>query len=170
MLLAITGGVLSLAGCSQGPKFKPACPALSLVKGAADLTRFRPGGGRDITDMIIDARITAVPAQCAPGDPGTIKATMAVQAEVLRGPAATTRAGDVIYFVAVTEGERILDEQNDRLHVVFPPNIDRVNVRGDDLVLTLPVTKQKSAAAYQIYVGFRLTPEELEYNRTRTSR
>lgn len=161
---------LALVGCSQGPKFKPACPALSLIKGAADVTRFVPGGGRDITDTVIDASIKAVPAKCEPGGPGVVKATLSVSADVLRGPAAKTRAGDVIYFVAVTEGERVLDEQDYGLHVTFPPNIDRVTVTGGDIVLNLPVSREKSAAAYQIYVGFRLTPEELEFNRTHAGR
>ena len=38
---------------------------------------------------------------------------------------------------------------------------------GDPIDLVLPVTPKKSAAAYQIYVGFRLTPEQLAYNRHR---
>jgi hypothetical protein len=31
--------------------------------------------------------------------------------------------------------------------------------------MEFPVTPEKSAAAYTIYVGIRLTPEQLQYNR-----
>jgi hypothetical protein len=33
--------------------------------------------------------------------------------------------------------------------------------------MLFPVTREKSAAAYQIWVGFQLTPEELDANRVR---
>ena len=33
--------------------------------------------------------------------------------------------------------------------------------------LTLPVTKARPAAAFDIYVGFQLTDEQLAFNRTR---
>ena len=48
--------------------------------------------------------------------------------------------------------------------------MDRVTVSGQDVTMNFPVTPQKSAAAYKIYVGFRLTPEELAFNRRRGTR
>jgi hypothetical protein len=35
--------------------------------------------------------------------------------------------------------------------------------------LSFPITRQKSAATYTIYVSFRLTPEQLAYNRAHTA-
>jgi hypothetical protein len=120
--------------------------------------------------MVLDARITAVPAKCQAGDPGTVKAVLAVSADLTRGPAAKTRAGGVAYFVAVMDGDRVVDEQDYGLDVRFPPNIDRVTATGKEITLIFPVTREKSAAAYNIYVGFRLSPEELAYNRQRGPR
>lgn len=161
----------SLGGCGDSTeKFPPACPSLAVLRDAADLTRYARAD-RDLSDLTLDARITAVPAKCERGEPGKVKATLTVAVEVTRGPAATTgRRAEVPYFVAVTEGSRVLDKQDYALGVTFPPNVDRVSVTGNDVILQLPVSKTKSAAAYSIYVGFRLTPEELALNRQRGPR
>ncbi len=161
---------VSVAACSNSTeKFPPACPSLAVLRDAADLTRYA-AADRDLSDLALDARITAVPAKCERGEPGKVKATLSVAVEVTRGPAATGRRADVPYFVGVTEGTRVLDEQDYTIGVTFPPNVDRIRATGSDVVLKLPVSREKSAAAYSIYVGFRLSPEELALNRQRGPR
>ncbi len=159
-----------LAGCEDDtPKFPPACPSLGLLRDAADLTRYA-GSGRDLSDLLVDARITAVPARCERGPRGIVKATLQVTLDVTRGPAAHGQPLVIPYFVAVTEGDRVLDEQDYASPAALPPNVDRTQFTSDDIVLNLPVTPSKSAAAYQIYVGFRLSPDELAINRERGPR
>ena len=158
-----------LAGCDSLPKFPPACPSLALLRDAADITRFAPGGS-DVRALVLDARIVAAPANCAYDSPTRVRATLRVAFAVERGPAATGRAIDLPYFVAVTDAGRIRDEADYRLIGAFPPNTDRTALTGQEVTLLFPVTKEKSAAAYQIYVGFRLTPEELAVNRGRGPR
>lgn len=160
LLLAGTAG-----GCGPSDdKFPPACPALSLLRDGGDLTRFS-AGGHDVTDMVLHARIVGVPAKCETVDAHQVMATLSVQAEASRGPAAKDRTMQAGYFIALLEGDKVLKEQDFALTATFPPNVDRINVKGDDLQLMLPVSKKQSAAAYHIYVGFRLTPAELAYNR-----
>lgn len=166
-LLAALGS--GLAACSSGDQFAPPCPELSLLRDAADISRFK-AGGRDLTDMIMDARITAVPAVCSRGEKSTTKAQLNVAMRVARGPAARGQTLEIPYFIAVTRDGDVLDEQDFRVAAVFPPNTDSVALSGQDVTLNLPVTPQLSAAAYKIYVGFRLTPEELAINRQRSVR
>ena len=64
-----------------------------------------------------------------------------------------------------TEAEKILDQQDYPMFVSFPPNVDRVGIESQEITLNFPVSAKKQANAYQIYVGFRLSPEELAYNR-----
>jgi hypothetical protein len=157
----------ALAACSETPedaKFAPACPALSLLKDADNVTRFS-GSGHDVTQMLMAARITAVPAKCMREDATHVRAVLSVAADVMRGPAAGRDAFNVRYFVAVTEGDRVLQEQDFAMPARFRPNVDQIKTSGEEIELLLPVTKTKSAAAYHIYIGFRLTPEELAYNR-----
>lgn len=162
----------ALAGCgdSSQARFAPACPQAGIVRDAADLSRYN-GGGRDLTDLVLDGRITGVRGACSPGDAkDTTKTTMNVGMELTRGPAARTRAMEVSYFVAVVEGERILDKRVFTLRPEFPPNTDRIRLTGDDIELNLPTTAAKSAAAYRVLVGFQLQPSELAQNRQRGPR
>ena len=173
--IALAAGLLALSGCgglqtAAGPQFAPPCPQPVLIRPAEDLTTYN-GAGRDLTDMVLDGRITGLNGSCRLADkPGRLDVTVQVGMELARGPAARGRALDVPYFVAVTEREQILGKHTLQEHVVFPPNVDRVQVTTRPVGLQLPVSPQKSGAAYTVAVGFQLTPGELQQNRARGPR
>ena len=166
-------GLLTLlAACGPGRnEFPPACPSATLVRPTADLIRYRAGStGRDLTDVMLQGRIAGVNGACRRGDRNnTLAVTSRFSAEFSRGPAMQGRDADVLVFVAVTEGERILDKQIYQIRVSFPPNLDRITVTSGDVDMLLPVSQEKSGAAYTIIAGFQLTPEELEANRMRAA-
>lgn len=161
---------LLLAGCGAGgDNFAPPCPGAAIVRDAADITRYR-GAGRDLTDAVLDGRITGLGGSCKADGEGFVSTTVSVGMELTRGPAAPGRQAEVSYFVAVLDGERILDKQVFNLRAEFPPNNDRLRLTGDSVELRLPVRPGKGADAYRIQVGFQLTPLELDVNRRRGSR
>lgn len=157
--------LLALAGCADKDAFAPACPQLAFLSDGADLARFA-GRGRDITDLVLEGHLTAVPATCKPADErGKVAASVQVQMSLARGPAMQGRSVSVPYFIAVTENGRVLDRAEYAVKAEFPPNSDRISVGSPPVELTFPVTREKSAAAYRIWVSFQLTPEELARNR-----
>jgi hypothetical protein len=162
-----------LASCS-GPganTFAPACPRAAILGDAADVTRYRQGGGRDLTDLILAGRIVDVSGKCEPGDTSRQLATsLKVSFELTRGPAMPQRQVNVMIFVAVSEGDNILDKKLFPVHAEFPPNIDTVRLTTDAIPLVLPISKDKSGAAYALTAGFQLTPDELALNRLRSGR
>jgi len=159
-----------LAGCADTKdKFAPACPGAAIVRDAADLVRYR-GAGRDLTDLVLSGRITTIGGACKQDGSATVVTTVQVGIELQRGPAAPSRQAQLAYFVAVLDGDRILDKQVFNLRAVFPANADRLRLSGDDVELRLPVRPDKSASTYRIQVGFQLTPVELQVNRQRTGR
>lgn len=164
LLLSAMLGAATVAGCESAEQFPPICPSLALLKDAADLQRFA-GSGRDISEMVVQARLTAVPATCTRADPTHVRTRLQVAMDVTRGPAAQGGTLEVPYFVGVTEAGRVLDEQDYSMAASFPPNIDQIQATGDSIDLLLPITREKTAAAYQIFVGFRLSPGELAGNR-----
>ena len=167
---ALGAGLLLLSGCGGGEgDFAPPCPRPSIPRDFNDLHRFR-GAGRDITDSVLEGRITGLSGSCKRTGDNTVTATISVSLELTRGPAAPGREADVGYFVAVTQGERILDKQVFRLRAEFPANTDRLRLTGDEVELKLPVTPDRTAATYQVLVGFDLSPAELELNRQRMGR
>lgn len=138
---------------------------------AADLTRYRDGGGRDLTDLVLSARILGVSGQCQLGDkPSQLATKMQVTFQVTRGPAMTERQADLSIFVAVSEGSDILDKKQFPVRVAFPPNIDTVRLTTDAIPMVMPISKDKSGAAYALISGFQLTPDELALNCSRASR
>lgn len=181
--LAVAGPLLAFAsltltGCDSDPdRFAPPCPQPSIPRDLGDLHRFRgigqAGGqtaGRDITDSILDGRITGLEGTCVRDTRAVTVATISVGLELTRGPASNTRAADVAYFVAVSDGDAILDKRVYTLHAEFPPNTEHLRLAGDEVELRLPTTEKKTAAAYRVSVGFQLTPAELAANRARPTR
>lgn len=164
LLLAATAA--ALGACARPDAFAPGCPQLTLLSDAADLTRFT-GNGRDVTDQVLDAHIVAVPASCRWADDThkQVEAKLQISMTVSRGPAMPGRTVDVPYFAAVSENDVIYDKQVYGGRVDFPANTDRLNLTTSEISLLLPVSHEKSAAAYRITVGFQLTPEELARNR-----
>jgi hypothetical protein len=163
--------LLALASCGgQDPdRFPPPCPQPSIPRDLGDLHIFR-GAGRDITDNVLDGRITGISGACTRDTTATTVVTLSVGLILTRGPANPSRVADVAYFVAVSDGDTILDKRIYTLRAEFPPNTERLRLEGDEIQLRLPVTAQKTAAAYRVSVGFQLTPAELQINRSRGSK
>ena len=155
----------ALAGCGPSEqKFAPLCPQLKLLADGGDLTRMR-GQGTDLTDLEIQARIAAVNASCSEGKGGSVNATLQVVIDATRGPASTVRSFDLPYLVTVTANGQPIDQKLFVAPVVFPVNVDRNSVAGEELALNFPISAERPVQAYTIYVSFRLTAAELAYNR-----
>ena len=127
------------------------------------------GARSDLTDLVLHARIVGIQGSCREGDQkNRLAVTVSVGIELNRGPAMQGREAEVPVFVAVTEGETILDKRAVRMPVVFPSNVDRVTLSPGEVNLLLPVSSTKSGAAYTILAGFQLTPDQMAQTRRRT--
>jgi hypothetical protein len=166
---------LLLAGCGyeDTSRFAPECPRVAVLADAADVTEFRPSaaGGHDLTDMVLDGRITGLSGKCARASETLLSTHVVLSMSFSRGPGAVAREVDVPYFLGVFEGDSdILDKKIFPVHVVFPPNVDRVVLDTQDVELTLPISHVKSGAVYTVRAGFQLSPEQLAFNRRRGPR
>ena len=146
-------------------------PSSACYSDGADLTRFA-GTGRDLTDLVVEAHLVAVPATCHYADDlhNQVEAKVKVTMTVSRGPAMPGRTVEVPYFIAVAENDTIYDKQVFTGRVDFPANTDRLTLTTSEISLLFPVSHDKSAAAYKIWVSYQLTPDELAANRTRAGR
>jgi len=153
---------LILASCGPGRgQFAPVCPVPALVKPLAELSRYR-GASTDIRELVVRARIADISGNCEPGDTAsTVVTTAQVVVDVARGPAMQGDAISLPVFVAVTDSGAVYDKTLFWLPVQFPPNVDTARATGKEVRMEIPVTPQKSAAAYGIIAGFQLTPEEI---------
>ena len=163
--LLAAGALLALAGCDAAGEneFPPPCPQVGVLPGGGDLTLWR-GEGRDLTDLVLRARITGLHGDCRMRNKTTERTTLTVRMQLGRGPAATTRIADFTYFVAVADGRQILDKQAYSVRVDFPSNTDRMDYQTDPVKLLLPVTASRSGAAYEVWASFQLSPDEMRAN------
>jgi hypothetical protein len=160
--------LLPLFGCGPGRnEFAPVCPNVRLIPALADITRYASSGpSHDVTDMVVQGRVVGVSGSCSAGDDlSVLPAKVQISISVLRGPAMRGREADLPVFLAVTEGETVRDKQVFPVHVVFPPNVDRLTMSSPEIAMGLPVTPSVTGASYGIIAGFQLTPDELSNNR-----
>lgn len=166
--IVAVGLMCALAGCVPADnQFAPACPQAALLPGAGDVVRYRPdAAGQDLSDLAFRGRMVQVHGKCEAGpNPRTLDATVTVTMQLNRGPALASRNAAVTYFVAVARGDQILDKHVYTNQVVFPRNLDQVWLESDPVFMRLPVTPTVSGAAYTVWVGFQLTPQEMAANR-----
>jgi hypothetical protein len=171
--LAALAALLALPACGPARnQFAPPCPNPIFLQPTADITRFRPGSsGRDLTDLVVRARMVSLKGSCKEGSSAReLDTSLSVTIEMTRGPAMQGRQAELPVFVAVTEGEDVVTKEVYPLRFEFPPNMDRAMVATPTLQITLPVSPQKSGAAYGIIAGFQLAPDELAYNRSQNGR
>lgn len=165
MTLAATVLLGGLAACSafEAPAPPPPCPQVAAVDDASRLTRFA-GEGRDLTDVAFEAEIGPMIGSCTYDD-DVIDVELQVQMIASRGPADEGRRADFKYFVAVARLDRtVIARAEFDSYIEFPGNQTRAGI-VEELAQHIPITPGERGDSYVIYVGFSLTPEELEFNR-----
>lgn len=162
--------VFAVTACTvfQAEEPPPACPRISILGDAATLTRFRPGPGRDLTDVLYEGVVTGVNGSCAYADDGKRALSMKVSLviEAARGPAMRDGRAAFPYFVGITDLSRnVLNKQRFSVTVVFPGNRTRLVVTDNPVALEIPVKAGRGGQDFEVFVGFQLSRPELEYNR-----
>lgn len=161
---------IALSGCDTltqlASKTKPPpCPPIYILSDTAKITKFRPGSGRDLTDVELEAEVVAYKGNCSYDDKG---ATVEVQVsfDVTRGPASTSRNTELTYFVAIPKFYPAPEAKAEfTFPISFPEGVDQARVNDEDVILHIPVKDREVINNYEIYLGFQATPEELERNR-----
>ena len=165
--LAVGAGLLALAGCGSSDKTETTvmCPELRVPDEAAELTRFRPGGAADLTDVAFQVRISGTGLNCIKGTGRDTIVDVAVGFEGARGPAATQPAYPVTYFVGVVGPDgAILNRESFSIELQLPDR-QSLDARVDEIRVTIPVAEGRVAADYTLFAGIQMTPDELTYNR-----
>ena len=168
-------GALALAGCGGGfsTDSPPApCPRISILADGADLTRFRPGGGQDLSAMTADARLVGFNARCDyTRRREGVTVTLSAIFDVERGPAAAGSVVNLPFFLAVTDAEdtQVIDRQEYVARVTFDGNVNRTRVESATIRLNFPAD-ERLVENHNVRLSFQLTPEELALNRRRGPR
>jgi hypothetical protein len=158
---------LSLAGCGSSERLPP-CPKVFMSSDISTLTRFRPGGGRDLTDVEFQTELLGYEGSCK-YEKNKVTINLAVGFGVSRGPAAG-REAQFEYFVAIPKLYPSKAAKVD-FDVAYPYPAGQA--RGefkDEVEIDMPFTDRSTVLSNEIYIGLQLTAEELEYNRKQRER
>jgi hypothetical protein len=144
----------------------PACPRAFLPNDTARLVQFN-GQGKDLTDVILEAEFAGYLGDC--GYDLEEKVLNVVISPVINaelGPAAQGRNAKLQYFVALKDpsGEFIQKNLFD-VDMVFPSNLNLARYRDEQVTLNVPLDDVWAGPDYEIYLGFQLSADQLDYNR-----
>jgi hypothetical protein len=170
--------VLILAGCESAPDLNPwankhplpACPRIQLLKDTDTITAYRAGPGRDITDIRFEADLKGFAGECEyvgkDGVYSAVNVTLKVAFDITRGPAEKGRTIDVAYFVAVPEFyPKPAGRQDFTARVSFPENRNSIRIIDEEVEISIPLSATRKGPGSKIYIGFQLTPDQIEFNR-----
>lgn len=162
-VLAALPVALVLAGCSSD-EAPPPCPPVGSPAPLDTVTQFEPGPGRDLTQVRFSGRVGGVDLACDYDETG-VDVALKVRLVVERGPADRDRKAPLQYFVAVEDGPgNVTAKQIFDVSVPFEGNTRRVAMI-DEVELRIP-TPKGGFQETRVLVGFQLTPEQLDYNRS----
>ncbi|MCD6073375.1 MAG: uncharacterized protein K0Q70_258 [Rhodospirillales bacterium] len=176
----------ALTGCSDTGLFgskivPPSCPTASILEDANRITVYRPGPGRDIADIVYEARLLGVEGDCAyeidKKGKTTVETTyksvtmnMRPRFIVTPGPALTGFSIPIHYFVAMPEFYPNPEGRAD-----FSRNVEtssartQVDVTDANIDIRVPLNEKRRGESIGVFIGFVLTDEQLRENRSRSS-
>ncbi len=178
---AAAGLPLMLAACegavgdafkdfSQGAVKLP-CPRVAVLKDSDKRVQFAEGPGRYILDVDNEVLIEEIKQLCRSNIQRTTRAgsqelLIRVFFTSTRGPANRSKFAEFEYFIAVTgKSGKVLYREAFTASADFSGNETRVLVPGTRVLLEVPIKAGQTGRNFRVYVGLKLTREELAYNR-----
>lgn len=184
-VLVVLGAAL-LGGCSDtgifGTKITPpACPTASVLPEANRITVYRPGPGRDIADIVYEARLMGVDGDCLydidKKGKTTVETTYKAVNVNLRprfvvtpGPALTGFSVPIDYFVAMPDFYPRPEGRAEFSRTVeTSATKTQIDVTDANIEIRIPLNDKRRGDSVGIFVGFILSEEQLRENRARSS-
>ena len=168
---ALSGAALVLASCGDGGRVPPPCPEVRVDSATAELTKFRDGSGRTAGDVEYRAELLGFKGMCTVNVDKQVEITMEADIAVTPGPAVPAGDIPVYFFVAIPQfhpqavGKQIFGVTYQSSSKKSGPETIHVS----DLNVKIPLKKDQSAAAFDIYLGLQLTGDQLDFNRAQAA-
>lgn len=162
---------LGVSGCSSvqdsldsRPNEGP-CPVVASLYDAARKVEIK--GSEVFANVGFTGEVVGVHSFCRYVGEDPIKMEMEIDFALGRGPMAEGDSHNYSYFVAVTRrGRAVIDKRTFPLNVKFPDGADRVTVTETIENVIIPRRDATvSGSNFEVFVGFELNDEELEFNR-----
>jgi hypothetical protein len=155
-----------LAGCASSETVL--CPSAAVLRDTATLTVFRAGAPLDPSGEAFTAAIAGVKTSCHYNKgAGDIPTDMSFTVRAVRAPSPDRADFKVPYYLAVTQGDRILSKRNFTLNIDFAPGSAAASQDVSLDTTTVGLEEGHPATDYQLLVGFQLSDADRAYNQKR---
>lgn len=164
-LMIVASSVALLTSCSSGKSNN--CPGVTSLVETSVGTVFRPGASADPSNILYTVEITDVKSSCdVDKSAESSSSDLDINFRATRAPNGAGAAYHVPYFVAISQGDRILAKKEFTADFAFEPG--QMTTTFTDSVNSASVTagRDKKTFDYLILVGLQLTRAQLQYNRT----
>lgn len=161
----LLAAIIALTACAKNTEEQIACPGVEVLQDLGEFVRFKPGPGRDATDILVEAWIDGVGGECSL-DGRDLLADLIVRVGSRRGPATKTDKATIGYFVAIADVNRKI-LQRERFQTTAPFSNRKTILFEDTLDLRIPLTSGAQTDSFTVYVGLELSEGELAFNRSK---
>jgi len=177
--LAVLAGLLLVSACDTlmgVPSAPQPCPAVSILGDAATITRFVAGQGRDLIDIDYTGEIINQNGKCSyeydeDSGGGVVTVTVNTDFEIERGAGNRDRQATFQYVVSIVYDNGYIPEPQVFSYTAkYWKNRNSIKDRDAPIILEIPLADGMSGGDFEIYVGFQLSQEELDYNREKLGR
>jgi hypothetical protein len=159
----MAAAVLALAlgaNADAKPRAKPSpCPSVSILSDATRITQMQSGR----IDLKAEIREPALSCSLA-GQ--TAKAKLSFWVKGAISPMSDIAPRTVPYFVAIISEGRVIGKEVFDMAIPFTNGRRKISVKERIARIDIPVAEGKRADDYSVTIGFQLTEEQVDYNRT----
>jgi hypothetical protein len=157
---------LLAASCTSNKKLEY-CPGTSSVLDAVVATQFRNGATMDAANALYTAKIADVTGSCSFDKKGkTSNSDVDISFTATRASGGEAAQYTVPYFIAVTQSNRVITREERSVTIAFESGATTASAEDKVSDIALVTDGQLKPYDYQILVGFKLTKQQLDYNRS----
>jgi len=163
---AMAALALLVSSCTNQKKIQY-CPAWTSVLDAVVVTQFKPGAPADPANALYTAKISNVDGDCTFDKQGkTANSSIDVSFTATRPAPGDAVTYTVPYFVAVTQSTRIITRSARTVTFNFDAGATTATAEESISDIDLVTDGNNKPYDYQILVGFQLTKQQYDYNKS----
>lgn len=158
----------ALSGCSSDSDDASSmkCPSAAVLAPSSTLTTFRPELLNDPKGELYTIGVTQVQTDCDfDSDNGTTESSLTIQFRAKRAQGTAAASYHVPYYVAISQGQRVLSKVTFRVDFSFPEGATTTEFSDNVASTKINLENGKKPYDYEILVGLQLTHEQLDYNK-----
>ena len=170
--IALLSGCDTYMGGVTNSDVRMECPPVSILPEASSITRYKKGTRKTILDVDFTGRVIGVKGTCFyEFDPDTKNGTVAINVitkfKMKRGASNATQKADFKYFTSVVNNDgKVLGKKTFPYSLKFSKKRSWVKDEDFPIELIIPLKNETNSQNFTVFVGFQLSHEELEFNRT----